>query len=148
VKCAQHRPWRVASLPETAARFLKRSDDIEPELQTLACDTDGCVMWNTVIGTRNGRRVKIDYCLWDEADAKNGISAKAQEAGFTANKAALMIGIARITIKGILPLKNGIKEELYKAFINKKRGLSGLWNEQRLLISVMANLRLIQKARQ
>jgi len=92
---------------------------IEPKLRPFASDTDACVMWNTVVGTRNGRRTQINYYLWDEADAQNGISAMAQVTGFSAAIGALFIGRGMITNKGIVPPEDGIKGEHYKAFIDE-----------------------------
>jgi lysine 6-dehydrogenase len=92
---------------------------IEPKLRPFASDTDACVMWNTVVGTRNGRRTQINYYLWDEADAQNGISAMAQVTGFSAAIGALFIGRGMITNKGIVPPEDGIKGELYEVFMNE-----------------------------
>jgi lysine 6-dehydrogenase len=89
---------------------------IEPKLRPFAGDTDVCVMWNTVVGIRNGQQTKINYCLWDEADAKNEISAMARVTGFSAAIGALFIGRGMITSKGIVPPEDGIKGELYQVF--------------------------------
>jgi lysine 6-dehydrogenase len=96
---------------------------IEPKLRPLAGDTDVCVMWSTVVGTKNGRPAQINYYLWDEADTKNQISAMARVTGFSAAIGALFIGRGMVTEKGIVPPEEGIKGELYEAFMNelKKR---------------------------
>jgi saccharopine dehydrogenase-like NADP-dependent oxidoreductase len=96
---------------------------IEPKLRPLAGDTDICVMWNTVVGIKNGQQTKINYYLWDEANTKNEISAMARVTGFSAAIGALFIGRGMITNKGIVPPENGITGELYKAFMDelKKR---------------------------
>ena len=98
---------------------------IEPKLRPRAGDTDVCVMWNTVVGTKDGHRTRLNCYLWDEADTKNGISAMARVTGFSAAIGALFIGRGAITHKGIIPPENIIKGELYKAFIDelKKRGI-------------------------
>jgi len=92
---------------------------IKPKLHPFAGDTDICIMWNTVVGIRNGRRTKIDYYLWDEADAHNGLSAMARVTGFSAAIGALFIGRGRITNKGITPPEDCIKEELYGAYMDE-----------------------------
>ncbi len=92
---------------------------IEPKLRPLADDTDVCVMWNTVVGTKNGKRTQINYYLWDKADTQNGISAMARVTGFSAAIGALFIGRGMVMNKGIVPPEDGIKGELYKAFMDE-----------------------------
>jgi lysine 6-dehydrogenase len=94
---------------------------IEPKLRPLAGDTDVCVMWNTVVGIKNDQQTMINYYLWDEADTKNEISAMARVTGFSAAIGALFIGRRMITSKGIIPPEDGIKGELYEAFIDELR---------------------------
>ena len=99
---------------------------IEPKLRPRAGDTDVCVMWNTVVGTKDGRIRKINYYLWDEADTNNRISAMARVTGFSAAIGALFIGRGAITSKGIVPPEDTIKGELYEAFMDEleKRGIN------------------------
>jgi len=92
---------------------------IEPKLQPLAGDTDVCVMWNTVIGTKNGKRTQINYYLWDEADTQNEITAMARVTGFSAAIGALFIGRGMIKNNGIVPPEDGITGELYEAFMGE-----------------------------
>ena len=92
---------------------------IEPRLRPLPGDTDVCVMWNTVVGTKNGKRIQINYYLWDEADTKNGISSMARVTGFSSAIAALFIGRGLITKKGIVPPEDGITGELYQMYIDE-----------------------------
>ena len=94
---------------------------IEPKLWPRAGDTDVCVMWNTVVGTKDERKTRINYYLWDEADTQNGISAMARVTGFSAAIGALFIGRGAITNKGIVPPEEGIKGELYEVFIDELR---------------------------
>ena len=98
---------------------------IEPKLRPQAGDTDVCVMWNTVTGTKDGKQTKVNYYLWDEADVKNNISAMARVTGFSTAIGALFLGRGMITNQGIVPPEDGIKGELYKVFADelKKRGI-------------------------
>jgi lysine 6-dehydrogenase len=98
---------------------------IEPKLRPLTGDTDICVMRNTVTGTKDGKRTKFNYSLWDEADTKNNISAMARVTGFSAAIGALFLGRGMIASQGIVPPEDGIKGELYKVFVDelKKRGI-------------------------
>ena len=92
---------------------------IEPKLRPHASDTDVCVMWNTVVGTKDGHRTRLNYYLWDEADTQNGISAMARVTGFSAAIGALFIGRGAIIHKGIIAPENIIKGELYEAFMEE-----------------------------
>jgi lysine 6-dehydrogenase len=98
---------------------------VEPKLRPLTGDTDICVMWNTVTGTKDGKRTRVNYFLWDEADTKNNISAMARVTGFSAAIGALFLGRGMIASQGIVPPEDGIKGELYKVFVDelKKRGI-------------------------
>jgi len=94
---------------------------IEPRLQPLEGDTDVCVMWNTVTGTKNGQKRRIDYYLWDEADTKTGISSMARVTGFSAAIGAVMIGKGEINQEGIVPPEDCIEGELYNKFLEELR---------------------------
>jgi lysine 6-dehydrogenase len=111
------KPIEIRDLKIAPREFLLAV--IEPKLRPLAGDTDVCVMWNTVVGIRNGQQTKIVYYLWDEADTRNEISAMAQVTGFSAAIGALFIGRGMITSKGIVPPEDGIKGELYEAFMGE-----------------------------
>jgi len=98
---------------------------IEPKLQSGAGETDMCVMWNTVVGKKDGRKTRQNYYLWDEADTQNGISAMARVTGFSEAIGALLIGRGAITNTGIVRPEDGIKGVLYRIFIDEleKRGI-------------------------
>lgn len=98
---------------------------MEPRLRPLEGDTDVCVMWNTVRGTKNGRPARIDYYLWDEADTENGISAMARVTGFAAAIGALFLGRGWIAEKGIVPPEDCIYGALYGDFLAEleKKGI-------------------------
>jgi lysine 6-dehydrogenase len=92
---------------------------IEPKLKPLEGDTDVCVMWNTVTGTKDGQGMRIDYYLWDEADTVHDISSMARVTGFAAAIGALFIGRGKITQKGILPPEDAFNSDLYVKFLNE-----------------------------
>jgi len=89
------------------------------KLRPLEGDTDVCVMWNTVTGTKNGQRMRIDYYMWDEADTENGISSMARVTGFPAATAAMAVGSGRIPKKGIVPPEDCIEGGLYNIFMEE-----------------------------
>ncbi len=92
---------------------------ISPKLQPVEGDTDVCVMWNTVVGTKDGQKKQIDYYLWDEADTVNGISSMARVTGFSASIGALFLGRGMITGTGIVAPEDGIVGAHYEAFIEE-----------------------------
>jgi saccharopine dehydrogenase-like NADP-dependent oxidoreductase len=92
---------------------------IEPRLQPLEGDTDVCVMWNNVTGTKDGKPAEVHSYLWDEADTENGISSMARVTGFSAAIGAAFIGRGMITEKGIVPPEDCFYGEVYDRFIDE-----------------------------
>lgn len=90
---------------------------IEPRLRANKGETDVCVMYNTVIGTKAGKKTKIEYFMWDEADKTNGISSMARVTGFSAAIGAVHVGRGQITGKGIVAPEDCYDSALYKEFI-------------------------------
>ena len=92
---------------------------IDPKLRPLQGDTDVCVMWNTVTGVKNGKKMRIDYYMWDEADTRNGISSMGRVTGFSAAIGAMFIGRGEIEKKGIAAPEDAIDEKVYQKFMNE-----------------------------
>jgi saccharopine dehydrogenase-like NADP-dependent oxidoreductase len=92
---------------------------IEPRLMANEGETDVCVMYNTVIGTKNGKRTKIEYFMWDEADKVNKISSMARVTGFSAAIGAVHVGRGQITQKGIVAPEDCYDSALYKEFVKE-----------------------------
>lgn len=92
---------------------------ITPRLQAREGETDVCVMYNTVIGRKKGRKVKIEYHMWDAADKKNNISSMMRVTGFPVAIAARMIGRGQISQKGIVAPEDAIGSDLYPEFIKE-----------------------------
>lgn len=89
---------------------------IEPKLQALPGETDVCVMYNTVKGYKKGKKIKIEYFMWDVADTRNKISSMMRVTGFPSAIGALLIGRGLIKEKGIVPPEDCIHGENYKLF--------------------------------
>jgi len=94
---------------------------ITPRLQQREGDTDVCVMYNNLLGVKDGRKMKIEYFMWDEADKKNGISSMARVTGFPCAITTKLLLEKKIKEKGIVPPEDCIKGELYKKFIEELR---------------------------
>jgi len=90
-----------------------------PKLQPLEGETDVCIMWNTVIGTKDGQKMRIDYYMWEEADTENGISAMGRVTAFPEAIATVMLGKGEITKKGIVAPEDAIEGKVYQNFLKE-----------------------------
>lgn len=99
---------------------------ITPKLKPQKGDTDVCVMYNTLTGIKEGKKMKIEYFMWDEADKKNGISSMARVTGFPCAITAKLLLTKEIKEKGIVPPEDCIKGALYDKFMEelKKRNIN------------------------
>ena len=98
---------------------------ITPRLQAKDGETDVCVMYNTTTGIKDGKKVKIEHFMWDEADKDNGISSMMRVTGFPVAITAKLIMEGLIQEKGIVPPEDCIKGKVYDRFIEelKKRNI-------------------------
>jgi len=92
---------------------------IEPRLRAQPGETDVCIMYNTVVGMKNGKRTKISYFLWDEADTVNKVSAMGRVTGYSAAIGAVMVGKGMVKEKGIVAPEDAVYGEGYTYFINE-----------------------------
>lgn len=99
---------------------------ITPRLVPNEGETDVCVMYNTLEGKKDGKDIKIEYFMWDEADTGNGISSMMRVTGFPMAITARMIGRGEIKEKGIIAPEDAIIPNLYGKFIAelKKRNIN------------------------
>lgn len=99
---------------------------IAPRLLPNEGETDVCVMYNTLIGKKDNKRVKIEYFMWDEADTKNNMSSMMRATGFPMAITANMMAKGKIKETGIVAPEDGIKGSLYEEFIAelKKRNIT------------------------
>ena len=98
---------------------------ITPRLKAREGETDVCIMYNTLTGKKDGKNVKIEYFMWDEADTGNNISSMARVTGFPVAIALRLLLNGRISEKGIVPPEDCIKGEIYDWFMKelKKRNI-------------------------
>jgi saccharopine dehydrogenase-like NADP-dependent oxidoreductase len=92
---------------------------IGPKLKAAEGDTDVCVMQNTVTGTKDGHKMRIDYYMWEEADKENRISAMGRVTGFPAAIGAKLVGRGEIRKKGIVAPEDAIEGETYQNFMEE-----------------------------
>lgn len=92
---------------------------IEPRLCAQPGETDVCVMYNTVDGIKDGRRTRVSYHLWDEADTVHCVSAMGRVTGYSAAIGAVMVGKGMIAEKGIVPPEDCIHGSNYAYFVKE-----------------------------
>jgi len=90
---------------------------IRPRLVPQKGDTDVCVMYNTVVGKKNGRPTKIEYFMWDTADPKTGLSSMARVTGFPVAVTARYIASGLIKARGIVAPEDAIAGTLADKFL-------------------------------
>jgi lysine 6-dehydrogenase len=90
---------------------------LTPRLQPQEGETDVCVMYNTVTGTRGGEKVKIEHFMWQPADPALGLSAMMRTTAFPAAIAARMVARKQIPGSGIVAPEDGITGALYRDFL-------------------------------
>jgi saccharopine dehydrogenase-like NADP-dependent oxidoreductase len=92
---------------------------IEPRLRAQPGETDVCVMYNTVDGIKDGKRTRVAYHLWDEADTVNSVSSMGRVTGYSAAIGAVMVGKGLITDRGIVAPEDCIYGANYEHFISE-----------------------------
>jgi saccharopine dehydrogenase-like NADP-dependent oxidoreductase len=92
---------------------------ITPRLQPNQGETDVCVMYNTVEGVKAGRKTRIEYYMWDEADKKNKISSMMRVTGFPVAIAARMLAKGIFKEKGIVAPEDAFYGKIYKDFVSE-----------------------------
>jgi len=90
---------------------------INPLLVPQEGDGDVCVMYNTVVGTKNNRPHKVEYFMWEKADSQ--FSAMARVTSFPAAIGAKMVAAGRIDLKGIRAPEECILGDDYKLFLEE-----------------------------
>ena len=90
---------------------------IEPKLKGQPGETDVCVMYCTVTGLKDGKKTRIGYWMWEEADPESGISAMGRVTGFPAAMGAVLIGKGLIKERGIVAPEDCIYGPLYTQFV-------------------------------
>jgi len=107
---------------------------ITPRLLPRPGDTDVCVMYNTLIGKKDGRTVQVEYLMWDEADREHGLSSMMRATGFPVAIAARLLARGEIREKGIVPPEDGIYGPLYQRFLAELAARNILIEERRTVL--------------
>jgi saccharopine dehydrogenase-like NADP-dependent oxidoreductase len=90
---------------------------INPLLVPQAGDSDVCVMYNTVTGTKEGVPHKVEYFMWETADEE--FSGMARVTSFPAAIGAKLIALGKTDLKGIRAPEECIQDENYAWFLEE-----------------------------
>ena len=90
---------------------------VNPRLAPKENDSDVCVMYNTIFGTRDGKPVKVEYHMWE--GASQGFSGMARVTSFPAAIGAKMVGAGRFAQRGIRAPEECVVGENYPLFMEE-----------------------------
>ncbi len=99
VECGlfDEKPVEINGAKVSPREFLLKI--INPLLIPQAGDGDVCVMYNTVIGRKNGAPTKVEYFMWQEP--AEGFSGMARVTSFPASIGAKLVASKKIGLKGV-----------------------------------------------
>ncbi len=90
---------------------------LNPKLTPLPEDKDACIMYNTVIGEKDGKDTKVEIHLWDEA--KNGFTGMQRVTGFPAAIGGKLVGGKKIDRIGVRAPEECIKGSNYDSMLEE-----------------------------
>jgi saccharopine dehydrogenase-like NADP-dependent oxidoreductase len=90
---------------------------INPLLIPQEGESDVCVMYNTVTGTKNGLPHRAEYFMWETADKE--FSAMARVTSFPAAIGAKLVGLRRVQLTGIRAPEECVLGENYAWFLEE-----------------------------
>ena len=94
---------------------------VKPRLRPEEGETDICVMYNTMVGIKDGKKVKIGFSMWEAADVDSRVSSMMKTTGFPMAITVKMLLDGSIKEKGIVPPEDCIKGPLYQRFMDELR---------------------------
>jgi len=90
---------------------------VNPRLTPTGDDSDVCVMYNTIIGKKDGEPARVEYHMWE--GASEGFSGMARVTSFPAAIGAKMIGAGRFEQRGVRAPEECIVGENYRLFMKE-----------------------------
>lgn len=90
---------------------------LNPKLAPLPEDKDACVMYNTVIGEKDGKEARVEYFMWDEA--QGGFTGMQRVTGFPAAIGGKLVAAKKINLTGVRAPEECIKGENYKSMLDE-----------------------------
>ena len=90
---------------------------LNPKLAPLPEDKDACVMYNTVIGEKDGKEAKVEYHMWDEA--QNGFTGMQRVTGFPAAIGSKLVAGNKINLTGVRAPEECVSGENYNSMLEE-----------------------------
>lgn len=93
---------------------------IEPHIQLQSHERDLAIIRVELIGEKEGKRTRVIYDMVDKRDLKTGFTAMSRTVGFTASIGAQLVGLGKITKKGLLSPVNDIPFNILNDELKKR----------------------------
>lgn len=101
---------------------------VNPRLTPTGDDSDVCVMYNSIIGKKDGEPARIEYHMWE--GASEGFSGMARVTSFPAAIGAKMIGAGRFEQRGVRAPEECVVGENYRLFMKELKKVNITISEQ------------------
>jgi lysine 6-dehydrogenase len=113
-------PLVVDGVPVNRRRFL--ASLLQPQIHYREHERDVVVVRIDVTGTQDGTRKRVIHQVVDFRDLETGFTAMSRTVGYTASIGAQMVGLGRITQRGLL---SPVSDVPYATFVRElaKRGI-------------------------
>jgi lysine 6-dehydrogenase len=102
---------------------------LNPKLMPLPEDKDACVMYNTIIGEKDGKEARVEYFMWDEA--QGGFTAMQRVTGFPAAIGGKILAAKKVAITGVRAPEECITGENYQAMLDEL-ALNGIYIKEKV----------------
>ncbi len=101
---------------------------VNPRLTPTGDDSDVCVMYNTIIGKKDGEPARIEYHMWE--GASDGFSGMARVTSFPAAIGAKMVAAGRFEQRGIRAPEECVVGDNYRLFMKELKKVNITISEQ------------------
>jgi len=111
-------PITINNIEVNRREFLTKI--IEPHIILEPHERDLAILRVELIGMKDGKKKRIIYDMVDKRDLDSGFTAMSRTVGFTASIGAQLIGLGKISKKGLLTPVNDIPYEILDSELRKR----------------------------
>lgn len=111
-------PITINNIEVNRREFLAKI--IEPHIILEPHESDLAILRVELIGMKDGKKKRIIYDMVDKRDLDSGFTAMSRTVGFTASIGAQLIGLGKISKKGLLTPVNDIPYEILDSELRKR----------------------------
>lgn len=111
-------PITINNIEVNRREFLAKI--IEPHILLEPHERDLAILRVELIGMKDGKKKRIIYDMVDKRDLDSGFTAMSRTVGFTASIGAQLIGLGKISKKGLLTPVNDIPYEILDSELRKR----------------------------